>query len=96
MKRKISILEVPKNKEGVPLKIKEPEYLLNMKFKSRSEKERFLKNNKILDDLLIQYQIVGNENQVSFQFLQNLFPPIEFKRFSTVEINSLKNLIENK
>ena len=50
-KRKISILELVKDEQGVPLKMRHPEFLSLQKFKSISEKDRFLKNQKTLEDL---------------------------------------------
>jgi hypothetical protein len=41
LKRKVSILEIPRNKEGLPLKLKNPEYLMQLTFVSKSEKERY-------------------------------------------------------
>ncbi|CDW87588.1 UNKNOWN [Stylonychia lemnae] len=96
LKRKISCLEIPKNEEGMPLKLQDLDPLSLQKFQSRSEQERFIKNSKILRDLSIQYQLNSNYYEVSNQFLLDTISQHDFRRLTVAQIDSLKSLVENK
>eukprot|EP00347_Sterkiella_histriomuscorum_P015673 403356128 len=94
LKKKVSVLELLKNEEGVPLKLNDEDYYLTLqKFQSRSEQMRFIKNSKIIRDLLDQYQLNPNHYEVSNQFLKDQLMHSDYKRLTIAEIDSLRQLI---
>ena len=63
--KKTSILDPIKDQDGLPIKVNSPQFLSFLNFSSMSEKDRYIKNMKILNEVEAEYLRNPNHFEVS-------------------------------